>query len=336
MNLRQRAATALSFLLLAAAPGAVYQPYMAPHQLVDVGNKRRLNLYCTGSGSPTVILDTDSDDSSLSWRFVQPAVARLTRVCSYDAAGLGFSDPAPAPRDASAYANDLKELLTRAHIAGPYVLVGYGFSGLSDRLYVDRYPRDVAGIVFVDPDVPYRNQRFASIVSALKPMTDDTSFIASLRTCERAAASHQLEDGSKAFKTCMWPTGPGDTSLPLQIRHVLQDQWRRPGAWNDLIYRAEFDNRSSSEVQQVQRSFGNIPLIVLTSDVRVDLNGMPISAVQLRTLATAYEAWHRDIAHLSTQGTELVVNGSTDNMAVDHPAAVISAIEEVLKRVHDR
>lgn len=325
---------AFSILLLAAAPLGVYQPYMTPQRLVDVGNGRNLNLYCTGSGSPTVVLDTDSDDSMLAWRFVQPAVAKRTRVCSYDAPGLGFSDAAPAPRDANAYARDLKTLLVRAHINGPYVLVGYGFSGLSDRLYADRYPKDVAGMVLVDPQIPYRNKRLAALAPVLAPMTDESGFIASLQMCERAAASHQLQAGSRAFKACMWPTGPTDPSLPAQVRQMLQSQWRRPGAWTDIIYDAESDNESSAEVQHAQRGYRSMPLIVLTSDITVDVKGMPLTKTQFKNIAAAYEQWHLDVAALSSQGTEVVVEGSTDNMAVDHAPAVVSAIGKVVQLVH--
>ncbi|MBV9269603.1 MAG: alpha/beta hydrolase [Candidatus Eremiobacteraeota bacterium] len=332
----RRAIAALSFLLLAATPMIQYQPYLQPQNLVDIGNGRHLNLYCTGSGSPTVILDTDQDDSTLAWRFVQPVIARHTRVCSYDAAGVGFSDPAPAPRDADAFVGDLKTLLARANIVGPYVLVGNGFSGLTDRIFAARYSKDVAGTVLVDPLVPYRNRRLAALAPALAPMLNQTGFISSLRMCEKAAASHQLQAGSPAFKACMWPTGPDDATLPLKVHQTLQDQWRRPGAWGDLIYDAESDNKSSEEVEAAQRDYGSMPLIVLTSDIRVDMKGMPLSAAQLNRIAAAYQQWHRDIASLSSQGTESVIPGSTNNMPTDHPREVISAIDKVLQRARRR
>lgn len=330
MTLTRRAVAALSFLLLAAAPTVQYQAYLHPQRMVDIGSGLRLNLYCTGSGSPVVILDTEQDDSTLSWRYVQPAIAKRTRVCSYDAAGLGFSDPAPAPRDANAYVRDLRVLLSRAHITGPYVLVGAGFSGLTDQLFADRYAKDVAGMVLVDPLVPYRNRRLAALAPALAPLNDEESFISSLRVCDKAAASHQLVPGSRAFDECMWPTGPGDSSLPPAIRRVLEEQWRRAGAWDDLIYDAQSDDASSAEAERAQRRYGSMPLVVLTSDVRVDMKGMPLSSAQMTKIARAYQRWHRDIAALSTRGRESVVAGSSNNMPEDHPAAVISAIEEVI------
>lgn len=323
-------AAALSFLLLAAAAADKYQPYMNAQQLVDIGG-RRLNLYCTGYGSPTVILDTDQDGTTIDWRFVQPAIAKRARVCSYDAAGLGFSDPAPAPRDAGAYMRDLHALLEHAGIRAPYVLVGYGFSALSDSLYADAYPRDVAGMVFVDPLVPYRNERLAELDPALKPLADKRAFIAQLRTCRDAARAGKLHTGTKQFQMCMWPTGPGNTSLPVVVRRVLQVQWQRPASWNDLIFASEADDKSSAEAVHAQRRYGKMPLVVLTSDVRADLAGMPLSPAQFKKIADAYDLWQRGIASLSTRGEQVIVAGSTNsNLATTHASAVVTAINNVI------
>lgn len=125
--------------------------YLHPQRLVDVGG-RRLNVICTGAGSPTVILEAGLVADSTAWRLVQPAISRTTRVCSYERAGLGFSDPAPAPRDAAAIVRDLHALLRGAGIAPPYVLVGWSSGGLYTRLYQYRYPEEVVGLVEVDPD----------------------------------------------------------------------------------------------------------------------------------------------------------------------------------------
>lgn len=108
---------------------------------------------CTGSGSPTVVLDAGSPDTSASWRWVQPALARVTRVCSYDRDGLGQSAPAAkgAHRTGLTQARELRELLARAHVPGPYVIVGHSWGGLIAELFVHTYPRVVAGAVLLDP-----------------------------------------------------------------------------------------------------------------------------------------------------------------------------------------
>src|SRR5215207_8057097 len=117
---------------------------------VDIGG-RALFISCAGSGSPTVVLEAGSGNSAETWVGVQPEVARFTRVCSYDRAGLGQSDPAPSGvRTVQDSVDDLHALLAAADISGPIVLAGHSFGGLITRLYASQYPDDVAGVVLVD------------------------------------------------------------------------------------------------------------------------------------------------------------------------------------------
>ena len=132
--------------------------YPAPGQLIDIGGYR-LHLYCIGNqtdGSPTVILEQGLGGSSPAWAWIQPEVAKVTRVCAYDRAGLGWSDPAPkgTARDGKQVANELHILLQKANIAGPYVMVGHSFGGLYTLFFAHQYPRDVAGVVLLDSSHP--------------------------------------------------------------------------------------------------------------------------------------------------------------------------------------
>ena len=145
-------------IVLAALAGATYQ-WLAtrqdlastppPGHLVDIGGYR-LHLWCTGDGAPAVILDTGLGGMSAGWGFVQPDVARFTRVCSYDRAGLGYSDPGPSPRTARRIASELAELLGRGGIGGPVVLVGASSGGFNVRVFASDHPNRVAGLVLVD------------------------------------------------------------------------------------------------------------------------------------------------------------------------------------------
>ena len=118
--------------------------YPAPGKLVDIGGYQ-LHINCTGTGSPTVILDAGLGGTSLDWSKVQPAVARFTRVCSYDRAGYGWSQTGPGPRTSQQIVTELHALLAQAKINGPYVLVGHSAGGLNMRLYAYRYPAEVVG-----------------------------------------------------------------------------------------------------------------------------------------------------------------------------------------------
>lgn len=123
-------------------------------QLVDVGGGRRMYLSCSGAGTPVVILEAGFGGLSSTWGWIAPDVARVTRVCVYDRAGRGWSDPVSDQQDAFAIATDLNALLAGAHEAAPYVLVGHSFGGLYVRAFAARFPDQTAGVVLLDSTDP--------------------------------------------------------------------------------------------------------------------------------------------------------------------------------------
>lgn len=124
--------------------------YPPPGRFVDVGGYQ-LHLYCSGEGSPTVVIESGWGGSSAIWGWVQPEVAKITRVCAYDRAGMGWSESSPEPRTARQFSRELHILLERAHEPGPYVLVGHSLGGHIVRVYANEYVSEVAGLVLVDP-----------------------------------------------------------------------------------------------------------------------------------------------------------------------------------------
>ena len=129
----------LLFALTLSSPFACARPaaaaeFAVPHRLIDVGG-RKLNLYCSGTGSPTVVFESPSGSAGWDWWAVQTQVAAKTRACIHDRAGYGFSDPSPRAADAGNAVDDLHALLKAAGIAPPYVLVGNSFGGGSVELY---------------------------------------------------------------------------------------------------------------------------------------------------------------------------------------------------------
>jgi pimeloyl-ACP methyl ester carboxylesterase len=127
--------------------------YPMPGQLIDVGG-HRLHLSCTGAGTPTVVLEPGAGGTSSILGWITPAVARDTRVCVYDRAGRGWSEPADTAQDGAQIATDLHTLLQRGHVPGPYVLAGHSFGGLYALTFAARYPDEVAGMVLVDSTAP--------------------------------------------------------------------------------------------------------------------------------------------------------------------------------------
>jgi pimeloyl-ACP methyl ester carboxylesterase len=122
-------------------------------QLVDVGD-HRLRIDCTGSGSPTVVLESGLGDASFYWARISAAVATTTRVCVYDRAGRGWSETAPKPHDGLAITADLHTLLSKSGNPGPYVLVGHSSGGVYARIFAAKYPDEVAGMVLLDAQPP--------------------------------------------------------------------------------------------------------------------------------------------------------------------------------------
>src|SRR5438067_13079709 len=149
----------LGLLVVLGLTGAIYESvaeaadmraYPPPGRMIDVGGYR-LHINCVGTGSPTVVIEAGWGDSSGAWSsWVQPGVARTTRVCTYDRAGMGYSEPGPLPRTAERFAEELHALLSNAGESGPYVLVGHSLGGLPVRVFVSTYAANVAGVVLIE------------------------------------------------------------------------------------------------------------------------------------------------------------------------------------------
>lgn len=128
-------------------------PMAMPGTLYDVGG-HRLHLSCTGTGTPTVVLESGLGGSSPLWARITGGTAPTTRVCAYDRAGQGWSDNAPRPQDSVAVAADLHRLLSVSGETGPYVLVGHSVGGVYAMTYAARHPEQVAGLVLLDSASP--------------------------------------------------------------------------------------------------------------------------------------------------------------------------------------
>ncbi len=140
--------------------------------LVDIGG-RRLHLTSMGAGSPVVILEHGMATTSESWAQVMAGVAPFTRVCAFDRAGRGKSEPAPTPRTSADMVADLRALLERAHVPGPYLLVGNSLGGANARLYAHDHRDDVLGVVLVDSMHPDQCARFEKTLPPETPTDPD-------------------------------------------------------------------------------------------------------------------------------------------------------------------
>ena len=160
------------FIFVLAITGMIYQTasaeadrerFPAPGNLIDVGGFK-MHIHCMGEGSPTVILETLSGGTSSYWGWIQPEVAKETRVCAYDRAGRGWSEPDPEPMTLARTVRNLHTLLIKAGIEGPYVLVGHSIGGIYVRQSAAEYPNEVAGMVLLDAAHPYQFDRYPGVL----------------------------------------------------------------------------------------------------------------------------------------------------------------------------
>ena len=283
----------------------------------------RMNIDCSGQGSPTVILESGSGGPSVDWLMVQPDVAKFSRVCSYDRAGYGWSDAGPEPRSSLQIARELKQLLKAAGEKGPYVLVGHSMGGYDIRAYTGQYPSDVAGMVLVDAS--HEDQELRAPESMRKWQQDHRKYPG----WKKLKYFFQLHLGSTRLTADrdappFWPKAfrEEEDFLTLPTKHqfavINEDQ--------------AFSTLSSAQVRSVG-NLGDRPLIVLTATRQDDI---PPEIPQKDAQADE-DLWvHQlqpELDRLSTHGKQIVVESSHE-MPTEHPEVVISAIHEVWLAAH--
>ena len=185
-------------VLLVILVGATYQGvatalerrrFPHPGRMIDVGG-HQLHLYCVGQGAPTVVLEAPATTMSWVWAWVQPELAKTTRVCSYDRAGLGWSEAGDAPFAPQEVAPELNALLLKAGERGPFVIAGTEFGAALATLYAARYPDDVAALVLVNPPGAFGGQdasKPSARFIAVSPWLARTGLLRATRTLSVSA-----------------------------------------------------------------------------------------------------------------------------------------------------
>lgn len=295
-------------------PGALYE--VAGH---------KLHLHCTGQGHPTVILDTGFGMPAFGWVRVQPELARRTRVCSYDRAGLGYSElePTESPRPAARLAEELHTLLQRAQEPGPFVLVGHSNGGYLVRSYYEHFPGEVAGAVLVDSSSEYMDERF----------------MATLGKDWKVEAAAELAHARKlrpVLRLLIW-TG----LLRWQLGRKAKEQDFNLGkeVVAEAIYlmnRPTWYPASVAELSGVMqtctalragRDLGSLPLVVLTAGNFVPSGGPEHMKKEWNRLWV--HELQPQLARLSTRGRQEIAE-SGHMIPFEAPEAVVRAVSQVL------
>jgi pimeloyl-ACP methyl ester carboxylesterase len=303
----------LLFVLALAAAGVIYENISEARdrrfnpmagRLFDVGGYK-MHINCTGEGSPTVILESGLGDTYISWRKVQPEIAKFTRVCSYDRAGIGFSDSSSQPRTSKVIAGELHALLHAAGVASPSILVGHSMGGYDVRLYASLYRNEVVGIVLVDASHPDQENHFPP----------------ELRNME---GSWRRE---AEFLEYTMPLG-----VPRLIGLCDEEPVPRAAECNWHSSREVVDELKAFSESAAQTaatgSLGDMPLVVLSHDPDKPSSDLPSDLA--KPTNDAWEKMQEELAHLSTRGTQVIAKHSSHYIQMDRPDVVIDAIRGVV------
>lgn len=292
----------LAGLLVLLLAGAVYESlseardtkaYPPPGQMVDVGGYR-LHINCTGNGSPTIVIDSGLGEWSTMWSLVQPEVAKTTRVCTYDRAGMGWSEPGPLPRDASQFAKELEALLHNANIPGPYVLAAHSLGGLPVLAYYHDYPSEVAGIVLIESMFPGQTTYFSPpFAFSLLPVLARFGIV---RLLARPLGLVTVIPGNEGAQYAL-SVGPKFVQAYLDEARGIPNSLEQAGALTTL---------------------GDLPLIVVSGA----LNQNP-----------GWQDGQVELSQLSSNSQHLIAEHSDHNVELNQPDAAVAAIVKMIEQL---
>ena len=306
-------------LALVAMALQAFSPLAAraqPTTTAALPDGRKLAFYCSGAGSPTVLLESGFGASGSAWSLVSSRIAPVTRVCAYDRAGSGASDPGPLPRDGEAIARDLDRGLRAAHIRGPFVLVGHSSGSLYIRLFAARRRREVAGLLFVDSSVEHQLDRVARLTGTQGNL-DGVRGRPS--RCLGLAQAHAT--GEAEWRDCL-PPNPTAHDRDVALN---------PATWRTQL--SELDTLFTTTSDQVDRVGGllrNVPAIVLSAG-RADT---PLARPGDPALAQS-NPLHRELT-LRFTGARMRVVKSSHLIMIDRPEVVADAAIELVGRARRR
>src|SRR5258708_2125293 len=285
--------------------------YVERGQLVDIGG-RSSNLHCTGADGPTVILMAGIFSWSVVWYKTQPVTAQKTRVCAFDRAGYGFSDPGPRPQILSDVVDDLHAALNAGPIPGPYVLVGHSLGGIEARLYAQRWPKEVVGMVLVDTA-----SAGEGLIDENQPGYDEViggeRYAADMLHCAFLVADGPLEPSRPEYNDCS-----SASALPSDTPTAFRKAW--PQFFTAYYFADKVSLMSSVYTHRYDsvdhRRLGAMPLVVLSIENAWN-NGTPAGARFNRSYSKVWTAQQQGLAHLSSRGVHRIIKDSGHHIQLD-------------------
>ncbi len=295
---------------------AVSAPAETVGKIATLPDGRRMHMVCAGEGAPVVILDYGAGGTmKKDWGDLTATIAAeaKTRVCAYDRAGRGLSDPASTPRDAAAVASDIEQMLTAANIPTPVVLVGHSLGSYHVRQFANSYPDKTAGLVLVDPSGDGQMELFNAQIPKIQLLQNEMSDAQAKLNCIANLVAKPVPPDDPLAQQC----GGNDPDALSATRSEIDEM---PGA-------------STASLIASRRSYGEMPLIVLT---RGDHDqGMPpnFTAEDKQAMRSIWESMHAEMAALSTRGEHRFVPNAGHYIQRDAPEAVVAAVADVVAAV---
>jgi pimeloyl-ACP methyl ester carboxylesterase len=292
--------------------------YPALGEMVDMGGYN-LHLNCTGEagGAPTVVMDSGLGGTVLDWQLVQPEVAKFARVCTYDRAGMGWSDPGDQPRTSQQIVKELHTLLGNAGVVeGPYVLVGHSFGGTNMQVYASHYPDEVAGMVLVDSAL--EDEKAVTLTQSLQPSPVLLKIYATI--------------GLTRLPYTLGGEPPGLTSPELEDEQAAISSHRKH------VFAVADETSSLQESFNENRadpmSLGNKPLMVLSAG-SVQLTGTGLSQEQVNLIDKLHSDSQAALTRRSENAKQIIAEDSGHYIQVERPALVIDAVRHVVEATRD-
>ena len=287
-----------------------------PGQLIDVGGYN-MHIHCVGQGNPTVVMEAGANDFSVTWTAVQPEIAKSTRVCTYDRAGFGWSDPSPRARTAETMVSELHTLLDNAEIEGPYLLVGHSFGGMIARLYTHHYPDEVVGLLLVDSPYERHSPETATLY---QEMTQQT--MAQLRPVVTMKSLGLL---------ALSPENIPDPGLSVEALAQYRAIWAATGHLDTVLVESAAMEDSFDEMRAANiTTLEDMPLVVL----RHSSNPIPFfSESENIQMELAWQLMQTDMTAQSSNGEQIVAKQSGHYIQLDQPQLVIDAVLNILDAI---
>lgn len=302
-------------------------------QAVDIGG-RTLNLYCSGQGTPTVILESGGNSPGYKWLSLQSKMAAFTRACWYDRAGVGWSDPPSSPRTSASIVSDLHTALQRAGVLPPYVMAGGSVGGEYVHIYTARYPSDVAGLVLIDSSVPDMHEPDFAL-APINRMSDSTRHLICMALPMMARFGIIRFVTSRERRPPLPRIQPEQASvlakLQAQPKAFLTDAEQGCAATDEgrIVPREGGGNPDINDAARNAGSLGDRPLIVLTAGRYWAPDGFEKEAAEY------HEIWvnqlQATLVRLSTRGRQIVVDAG--HFMEESPDSVVMAVREVVDEV---